>query len=110
MLMRIRASRVVVLNCVAESTDVYPRCYMRLQHAARRQDRRPAKGAPASKRLGIVRRASALPIALHTEMSASALLLAPSAGGGWHRRGRRKNNVGDLARMRHHHCVACAGH
>lgn len=38
------------------------------------------------------------------------LLLAPGACAGWHGRGRRKNNVGDLARTRHHHRVACAGH
>src|SRR2546425_8835529 len=58
---------------------------------------------------GIVRRASSLPIALQPEMTASALLLAPGARRGWHGRGRRKNNVGDLARTRYHHCVACAG-
>ena len=58
----------------------------------------------------VIKRASALPNALLVEMTASALLLAPGACTGRHGRGRRKNNVGYLARMRDHYCVASAGH
>ncbi len=97
----------LVLDTDCEDLDCEPAPYPWIPPWVR-SSRRPVTNMMAMP--GIVRRASALPIALQAEMTAPALLLAPRACGGWHGRGRRKNNVGDLARTRYHHCVACAGH